>query len=1392
MDSSNVKSNPNPREKANLLSVLFWWWTIGLFKAGYKKVLQTDDLYDPLKTDRSHVLGDRLEKRWTIELENSKKSKRRPSFLRAIFRTFLWEYSWLALMQILNEFLLRLGTPMLLGGLLRYFRKNTTETYETALLYAGGICLATAMNVIFLNQSIFGAFHVGAKIRVAACSVVYRKALRLSKTALGETAPGKIVNLVANDVNRFDLVSIFIHHMWSAPLSGLIIAYFLYTEAGYAGLIGIAAVFIVVPIQSYTGKLSSKFRMQTAMKTDERVRLMDEIISGVQVIKMYAWEKPFCALIETARKLELQVVTKSSYIRGIYMTFNLFTTRMALYSTLISMLLFGNELTADKVFVFSSYFNILAHTMSGMFVRGFAEIAECLVAVRRLQHFLLYEEFQEKGVSLSKFAASLNGSINSDTKQTSDKPSRHDLPYIDDEVDGYENLDESSERRRHNGLVVVASDLLKNTANLVGEEKRSSLMNEEICAVRMDNVTAKWELGHSENTLEGVNLEIEKGKMYAVIGMVGAGKSSFLSAILGEIDVTEGQVKVNGTVSYAGQEAWVFGSTVRQNILFGQSYDRHRYQKVIKACSLTRDFKQFPQGDQTTVGERGSSLSGGQKARINLARSLYRQADIYLLDDPLSAVDTHVSKHLFEECMQRYLAGKTRILATHQLQYVKTVDAIILIEQGKVTVFTTYQDLLNRRPDYAQLLAAETEGNDDSSLEKSVMRRQFSSSSTRSRTPEASTAGTDDEDEDEDPEKLNDGFEGTSRGTVKGPIFLKYFQTGANLCLATTVLLLFLCTQFTVSLNDYFIPILVNEEESRHYNLLQSSLNATNETSIDTSDLSSTYSYLYIYTAIIVGIFTIGITRSLIFYKVCILCSQKLHDMAFSALIRTGMRFFDTNPSGRILNRFSKDMGAIDELLPKAILDAGQICMMMVGSLVVSCSVNPLFLIPILFLGFVFYWIRKVFLKTSKNIKRMEGVTRSPVFTHLNATLNGLSTIRAYCAQDILKKEFDKLQDVHTSTVYMYIVASTAFGFSLDVFCLVFISLVTFSFLLLEQAFSGGEVGLAITQVMAMTGMIQWGMRQNAEVANQMMAVERVLEYTQITPEPNLRDKGKFVKKNERAIALPANAPKNWPVSGTIKFNNVYMRYAEEEPPVLKGLNIVIHAGEKIGIVGRTGAGKSSLISALFRLAKVEGMIEIDGVDAASICLEDLRCNISIIPQDPVLFSGTLRRNLDPFNEFSDKALWEALEEVELKDAVVTAGTGLESRVLDRGSNYSVGQRQLVCLARAILRNNRILMLDEATANVDPHTDALIQRTIRKKFARCTVLTIAHRLITIMDSDKVLVMDKGRMAEYEHPHILLQNGYSHFTSLVKETDRAMYDQLVKIAKQSYIAKHGER
>ncbi|XP_025156981.1 multidrug resistance-associated protein 4-like isoform X2 [Harpegnathos saltator] len=1383
MDSTRTKSRPNPRENANIVSVLLWWWTIDLFRKGYTKSLDMEDLYEPLKEDRSNALGDRLEKQWTIELENSKKQKRMPSLLKTVVRTFLSEFAHLALMQLIVEFFIRLYTPMLLRTLLLYFRGDSAKTIsmETALWCGAGISMMVALNAIIANYMLYSGFYIGMKIRVALCSLVYRKALRLNKIALAEMAPGKVVNLIANDVNRFDNIPLLSQYMWSGPFFSLIIMYILYLEVGYYCFIGMAIIFMIMQFQACTSKLMAKFRLKTVIRTDDRVWLMDEIISGMQVIKMYAWEKPFCAVIALARKLELQMTIRSAYIRSIYMTFHIFTARLALYGTLIPLLIFSQNLTADKVFIVMSYFNILSHSISSMLVRGIGELSECLVTLKRLQHFLMHEEYQSSNIIVCKQPSSEH-MANDKIHTEFDKINEQDISSIDSDMQNREVLDDNDnqEKQKRNTSVAIIAD------------SNGSVMKKEVTvvhnwAIKMTNVTIKWETSQSENILEDLNLEMEKGKLYTVIGIVGSGKSSLLNAILGEISLVNGETKVNGSVSYVSQKAWIFSSSIRQNILFGEEYDHRHYQRVIKACALLKDFQQFPQGDLTVIGERGSSLSGGQKARVNLARALYRQSDIYLLDDPLSAVDAHVSKHLFHNCIKRYLAGRTTILTTHQLQYIKEADGIILLEQGKIKYFSHYQDLLTYQSDFDVLLSEENEKSDELSVQKGTKERQFSSGSIRSNSLKMSEM--EDDKENENAAKQEANIEKSSK--VEGSLFVKYFQIGVNLYIASLVLFLFISTQFSIIFNDYFVSVLINAKERQYLANLESA-NQTNvsmnATSLDMDILPET-TYIYIYTGIVLSVFVIAIIRSLLFYKVCLMCSQRLHDLMFNALIHTDLRFFDTNSSGSILNRFSKDMGAIDEYLPKAVFDASQLNFSIIGSLLLTCIIDPIFIVVIALMFMILYRLKNMYLSTSKSIKYLEGITCSPVFTHINVTLNGLSTIRAYHVQPILIEEFGKLQDLHTSSAYMHIVTITAFSFCLDVFCFILTCITNFTFLLRSDSYTGSEVGLVITQIAMICIYIEFGMRQNAETANQLMAVKRVIEYTQLLPEPNLRDRGVFLrKKGKQDLVLPANAPKNWPSEGNIKFKNVDMCYMDEIP-ILKELNIVIPAGKKIGIVGRTGAGKSSLISALLRLAKVEGIIEIDGVDTGSIALEDLRRKMSIIPQNPILFSGTIRHNLDPFNEFSDKYLWDALEEVELKDAITSTGNGLESRVVDRGNNYSVGQRQLVCLARAILRNNCILMLDEATANVDLHTDSLIQRTIRKKFTTCTMLTIAHRLNTIIDSDKVLVMDKGRMIEYDHPHILLQNSHSQFTSLAKKSN--LYEQLVKVAKQSYIDKNGE-
>ncbi|XP_025836204.1 multidrug resistance-associated protein 4-like [Agrilus planipennis] len=612
---------------------------------------------------------------------------------------------------------------------------------------------------------------------------------------------------------------------------------------------------------------------------------------------------------------------------------------------------------------------------------------------------------------------------------------------------------------------------------------------------------------------------------------------------------------------------------------------------------------------------------------------------------------------------------------------------------------------------------------------------------------------------------LKEQHEESSKGKIKGSLLFRYMLAGGNVFAVSCVIALFILAQGAASGVDWFVSYWTNIEEYR---------NSTISANVNLRELP-TSTCLYIYGSLIISLLLIALVRSFSFYKLVMNSCTNLHHAMFDGVVYASMRFFDTNPSGRILNRFSKDIGSADELLPKCILDSSQILLIMAGSLILVAVVNPLFLIPVAIIGVIFMILRSIFLKSSKNIKRLEGITRSPVFTHLNATLQGLTTIRAYGAQTILKEEFDKHQDLHTSAWFMYIAVSSAFGFILDLFCTAFTTLVTLSFLTFGETLLGGQVGLAITQTTSLTGIVQWGMRQSAEVANMLMSVERMLEYTIIPPE----------KQPEK----PIKPPKEWPQNGKINFKNMGLKYVETGPLVLKNLNISIQPKEKIGIVGRTGAGKSSLIAALFRLAKVEGEIEIDAIDTKNVILQELRSKIAIIPQDPVLFSGTLRYNLDPFEEFPDDLLYKALNDVELKDPMNIINR-LENRVMDRGANYSVGQRQLICLARAIVRNNKILMLDEATANVDPQTDALIQKTIRQKFADCTVLTVAHRLNTIMDSDKVLVMDNGTMVEFNHPYILLQNSKSVFSKMVAETGKSTTEQLKQIAKVNYEQKFG--
>ncbi|KAH1001745.1 hypothetical protein HUJ04_005722 [Dendroctonus ponderosae] len=1304
------RTTTNPYAKAGIFSKMTFAYLLPLFYKGYRRGLTEDDIYPHLSSHDSKILGERLEKQWNKELKNSKD----PSLWRAFAKVFGREMMTYGLGILMFE-MLRLTLPLSLAKLLEYFNPNSTTTFNEACIYAGIIGGTTVVQITIIHHSMFHVFHLGMRLRVAAVALVYRKAIRLSKSALAETTIGQMVNLISNDVSRFEMCTVNVHNIWIGPIQLVVLLFLLLSYAGWTGLIGVGVLLCIIPFQIWMGKKTSLYRLRTAIKTDERIRLMNEIISGMQVIKMYTWEKPFTKIVEIVRRLEMNEIRKNSFLKAIHLSFNVFLTRTLIYSCVVVHVLLGNNVNPQYIFGLSLFYELLRQCLSQAFAQGVAQVAEAIISTRRIKEFLLYDELEPEFTLISS----------------------------------------SGDKNQKSGLSsILVQGSVSDSSQPIG--------------VSLENVSTKWIKSHEELALKGIDFEVNPGELATIIGKVGSGKTTLLHVILKELEVTAGKRRINGVISFASQEPWLFVGTVRQNILFGQDFDVVKYHEVVRVCALQRDLKLFPHGDRTLIGERGVSLSGGQRARINLARAVYKSADIYLLDDPLSAVDAHVGKQIFKECIDGYLKDKCVVLVTHQLQYLKDCKKIYLLNDGSVQHSGTYEDIKQGGKDFKVLLEELKKMEEEAKKEEEVRKRKRTMSAKS--VAEDSTAL----------EEPTFGKEDKIDGKVTWGMYKSYLLAGGSACKLFFMGCVFIFSQALASMVDYFLSVWVNMEEMKQARNITGEVNDTLIDSLDDSQYTVFQKFwfgfltddvcLLIYTGLMAVVIPLIVGRAIYFFNWFVSASINLHNNMFSKIVHAPMRFFNLNPSGRILNRFSKDINMVDEYLPVTLSDTVQIGLMIGANIIVVSTVIPFILLPTGVILVIFYLIRTVFIATSRDIKRFEALTRSPIYSHLTASLQGLTTIRAFGAQNMVKQEFDNYQDAYSSSYFMFLAANRSFGYWLDLHTSIFVTLVTFSFVLLKTDSYGGSVGLAVTQAINLAGWFSFGIRQWSEMENTMISVERIKEYADVVPE---------------ADAQAREPPASWPQSGEVKFVNVGLRYGDGEPYVLKQLNFSIKTNEKIGIVGRTGAGKSSIISALFRLADIDGQILIDNIDSKTIPLNKLRSSLSIIPQEPVLFSGTLRKNLDPFDEYNDQTIWNALEEVELKSAVSDLPHGLESHMSEGGSNFSVGQRQLVCLARAIVRRNKILVLDEATASVDPHTDGLIQTTIRKKFSGCTVLTIAHRLHTIMDSDKVLVMDAGRAMEFDHPHKLLEDARGVFYSLVQQTGKAMASNLADIAAKNY-------
>ncbi|XP_077585449.1 ATP-binding cassette sub-family C member 2 [Stigmatopora nigra] len=1234
------------------------------------------------------------------KIKKSKEEENYPTswLIPTIYKTFKWILLESAFFKLLQD-LLSFASPQLLKLMISFTQNENSYAWE-GYVYAVLLLVVALLQSLFLQQYFQRCFVLGMKVRTAIMAAVYKKALVVSNDTRKESTVGETVNLMSADAQRFNDVTNFIHLLWSCPLQIALSIFFLWQELGPSVLAGLAVVVLMVPINGLLANKARKFQIENMKFKDKRLKIMNEILNGMKILKLYAWEPSFEDQVQGIRGQELSVMKKFAYLSSVS-TF-IFSCAPALVSLVTFAVFLGvdseNVLTAEKAFTSISLFNILRFPLA-MLPMLIAAMVQTTVSRRRLEKFL-----------------------------------------------GGEDLE---------------SDIVRHDHNF------SSAVN--IC-----DGSFSWEK-EGELHLKNVNLDVKPGRLVAVVGAVGSGKSSLMSAILGEMHSTKGFVNIKGSLAFVPQQAWIQNATLRDNIMFGSPLEEKRFQKVIRSCALAPDLDLLPGGDMTEIGEKGINLSGGQKQRVSLARAAYSQADIYLLDDPLSAVDSHVGKHLFDQVIgpNGILKDKTRILVTHGLSFLPYVDEIVVLVNGVVSEVGSYNTLRASKGAFSEFLDTYNkehsnnnngiesnsgdgqnvtedglvpEGDDvqpDSQLEDTVAVTLKRENSIRRSQRNSRATSNSSIRKSENAAEINKGQrliekEAMETGQVKFSVYLQYLRAMGWGYTAAVFMLYFIQNIAFIGQNIWLSDW--TNDAVDYYNRTYP------------AEMRDTRVGVFGALGVVQGLFVF--LGTLLVANASIAASRILHSRLLNNILRAPMLFFDTTPIGRVVNRFAKDIFTIDEAIPQSLRSWIMCLLGVLGTLFVICLATPFFTIVIIPLAVVYFFVQRFYVATSRQLRRLDSVSRSPIYSHFGETVSGLSVIRAYGHQERFLQHNETTMDENLKSVYPWIVSNRWLAIRLEFVGNLVVFFAALLAVISRDSLDSGLVGLSISYSLNVTQTLNWLVRMTSELETNIVAVERVSEYSVI--------------KNEADWVTDTRPPKTWPEAGRLQFENYMVRYRPGLDLVLHGISCDIGSTEKIGIVGRTGAGKSSLTNCLFRIIEAaEGRILIDGVDISKIGLHDLRNNLTIIPQDPVLFSGTLRINLDPFERSSDEELWRVLELSHLKDYVSGLKEGLQHEVSEGGENLSVGQRQLLCLARALLRKSRILILDEATAAVDLETDNLIQMTIRKEFTNCTILTIAHRLHSIMDSSRVMVLDAGRIVEFDSPTNLLEKR-GHFYAMAKD------------------------
>ncbi|KAJ2720120.1 hypothetical protein GGI07_004797 [Coemansia sp. Benny D115] len=1320
----------SPEEDANIFSRLSFAWLTPLLQLGRHKQITEADLWclpahlAPLNV--TEKFGDN----WQHELDTSTPAKQ-PSLLRALWKTLGLPFALAGVLKLLQD-ILQFSQPVLLARLIGFVASHTTEHPQPishGFFYATAMLVLQVVQTLFLHQYFQLCMVTGMKAKSSLTATIYRKALSLSNDTRQKYTTGSITTMFSVDVERVGGVTDYTHIVWSGPLQVLLAIYLLYQTLGWSVFAGIVIMVVSIPINTWITKRMRDLQLAQMKNKDARNTLIDEALSGIKVIKLYAWERSFLNRIRRVRESrELVTLSKYGHMYAWSSVTSMAVPFMVSFATFWIYSVFDGvshgPLSAQLIFVSLSLFNLLRFPLT-MFPIIVSSLVDTSVALNRIYSLLTSDELDPD--SITRLASTRKAVANSD-----------------------------------------------------------SLARNDTAAVHVADAAFRWS-ERGPIVLDNIDFAAHSAEHLAIIGRVGAGKSSLVSALLGDMRRERGNVTIRGQVAYAPQQPWIMNATLRDNILFGLKYDEAFYNRVIDACALRADLDVLAAGDMTEIGEKGINLSGGQKARVSLARAVYSRADVYILDDPLSAVDAHVGRHLFEHILgpRGMLRSRCRIHVTNAIQFINKCDSAMLLRDGLCVEQGSMSELIARRglvygliqefgttdsstsmtptptstgaatPTSSSLHQGDNANDDDADdadLPVATHARRLTATSLPpasiapiQRTGQLHTIG-DSGDSQQQPRNTLITEEISAVGKVSTMAYIDYFRScswsGTTLFAVGMILNQGLLVLSNVWLKTWSAA---NEEHSR-----------------SEEEHGSKHGPMY-YIAIY-GLFGIAATifcyiRSVVQWSVCVVRSgRSTHQKMLEAVFRSPMSFFDTTPLGRILQRFAKDQNSVDESIPRTASSWFQNLTNITLSLVVIVVSLPMFGLVMLPVLVFFFHLKNYFLLTSRTLKRLDSTSRSPIYSSFQESLVGASTIRAYGKSDRFIAENLRKIDANQRCVYPYLSLNRWLAVRIEFMSafIIFATALLGVISLIYGNVDAGLVGLSVTYALQSTQQINWMLRMECDLENSMCDYVRIQEFQQLKPEAP-----EIVTDNRPA--------KQWPEQGMVEFKGYSTRYREGLDLVLKDLSFRVLPRQKIGIVGRTGAGKSSLTLALFRIIEAAGgQILIDGEDISQYGLYDVRSKLSIIPQDPVLFAGSVRENLDPFASYSDEQIWLALEHAHLADVIRDRAEGLDFVVTQGGENFSVGQRQLICLARALLKRAKVLVLDEATAAIDNSTDAIIQASIRKEFKDCTVLTIAHRLNTIIDSDMILVIDGGRLAEYDTPEHLLANENSLFAKLVEE------------------------